>query len=148
MPCLNDCASLLAPRFDQRGVSLRVEGDKTPLKIKAYPSSLRRALTNVITNAEQASPEKGTVVVHCAQEGRMAVVSVLDRGPGVDDSEKQTIFEMFHSGRPGGTGLGLFLARAAIDRCRGSIEVHDRPGGGAEFRILLPLVAEREGGEK
>ncbi|MDA1044713.1 MAG: HAMP domain-containing sensor histidine kinase, partial [Verrucomicrobia bacterium] len=141
--CLNACASLLAPRFERRRVTLtteRVDGD---VNVLAYPSSLRRALTNVITNAEQFSVEGGEVHVRLSRKGSYGVVDVMDRGPGIPAARKRIIFEMFETARPGGTGLGLFLAKAAVERCGGTIEVLDRPGGGAWFQMNLPLVHER-----
>ena len=141
--CLDACVSLLAPRFDRRHVTLSIERMQGEVKVLAFPSSLRRALTNVITNAEQFSEQGGEVTVRLSREGGEGVLDVMDRGPGVPLAQRRKIFEMFETARPGGTGLGLFLAKAAVDRCGGSIEVFERPEGGAWFQIRLPLVDER-----
>ena len=53
---------------------------------------------------------------------------------------RDKVFEMFVTGRPEGTGLGLFLARTAVRRCGGDIQAHERSGGGADLRIILPAV--------
>ena len=124
-------------------MTLTIERTDNDVKVLAYPSSLRRALTNVITNAEQFSAEGEEVHVRLSRKGAHGIVDVMDRGPGVPAEQRRTIFEMFETARPGGTGLGLFLAKAAVERCGGGIEVFDRPDGGAWFQISLPLVHER-----
>ncbi len=140
---LDACASLLAPRFDRRKVTLVTEGRESPVFVSAYPSSLRRAVTNVVTNAEQFSEDGGEVSVTLSSEHGFGVIDVMDRGPGIPQGRKKKIFEMFETARPGGTGLGLFLAKMALERSGGSIDVFDRPGGGAWFRMRLPLDQER-----
>jgi signal transduction histidine kinase len=70
------------------------------------------------------------------------LIDIMDKGPGIPKSDRRKVFDMFYSARPGGTGLGLFLAKTAIERSRGRITVRDRPGGGAWFRIALPLASE------
>lgn len=64
------------------------------------------------------------------------------RGPGVDDADKDTIFELFHHSRKTGveTGIGLALVRELVDAHDGRCWVDDRPGGGASFRIWLPAT--------
>ncbi|GAA4887127.1 HAMP domain-containing sensor histidine kinase [Saccharopolyspora cebuensis] len=72
----------------------------------------------------------------------VAVVSVVDRGPGVPAEHAERIFDRFHradDGRSrGGTGLGLAIAAAIADAHGGRVELHPGPGGGSEFRLLLP----------
>ncbi|MBQ7187787.1 MAG: hypothetical protein IJR99_00065 [Kiritimatiellae bacterium] len=153
---VRDCADTLGPRLEQAGVGLRkTVGDELP-PVVAYPFALRRALMNVLVNAVQFAP-RGSEIEVAASAVRPDEVrlDILDRGPGVPDSRKEAIFEMFETGRPEGTGLGLFLARTAIQRCGGEIVVLDREGGGSDFRITLRagerLVEEplrEEGGMK
>jgi signal transduction histidine kinase len=140
-PCLNNCLSALAARFERKKlrVELRVADDVDG--VRAYESALNRALVNVLTNAEQFSPEGATVEVDAAVHGHRVVVRIMDRGPGIPPADENRIFDMFVSSRPGGTGLGLFLARTALERAGGGITVKNRPEGGAEFRLELPAAA-------
>jgi len=140
--CVRDCLALLAARFEHAGVrgELQIEAPE-PVQVLAQRQALQRALVNVLTNAEQFSPRGAAVSVRIRREGRQAVLEVLDRGPGIPAAEQDRIFEMFVSRRPGGTGLGLFLARTAVERCGGAIRAENRPEGGACFRITLPLVS-------
>jgi signal transduction histidine kinase len=73
-------------------------------------------------------------------------ITVDDRGPGIPAGERQRIFEPFLRLDPsrnrerGGAGLGLAIARHLIQGHGGAIAVEDRPGGGARFRVSLPLA--------
>ncbi len=68
------------------------------------------------------------------------VIEVADSGPGVPAAERERIFEPFVTSKPvgEGTGLGLFVCRTIVRGLGGRISVHDRPGGGALFRVELP----------
>jgi signal transduction histidine kinase len=137
--CVQDCLDLLTSRFERLGIRLKAEMPAEVLMIRGFPSSLKRGIINVLTNAEQASPPGGTVHVKLSKEEGSALLEIADEGPGIPKSHRHRIFDMFVSTRPGGTGLGLSLARAAVEDCRGTIGAHDRPGGGACFVIRIPL---------
>ncbi len=139
---LRDCVETLAPRLETAGVTIESPQPDTALRVRATPFALRRALLNVLTNAVQFSPQGGTVRVTCAAEGASVRMDIADRGPGVPPRDRERIFEMFVSTRPEGTGLGLFLARTALRKCGGAIVALPREGGGAIFRITLPVCTE------
>jgi len=140
-PCVRECVEMLAPRFEQAGVRAEIEPADCALAIDGYPSAFRRALINILTNAEQFSKAGQAVIIRLTAAGDRARIDVLDNGPGVAKAARRKIFSMFYSTRPGGTGLGLFLARTAVERCGGTIEILDRPEGGACFRITMPLAS-------
>ncbi|OVE75240.1 hypothetical protein BVX97_05355 [bacterium E08(2017)] len=143
--CVTECVTILEPRLQQKGTSLEVRHPEQDVKVLVYRASFQRALMNVMLNAEQFVPEKaGEIVLDYRIENGMAVIDVLDNGPGVKPDDMERIFEMFESGRPGGTGLGLFFAKTAIVNSKGSIAVSNRETGGAGFRIMVPLAEENE----
>jgi signal transduction histidine kinase len=65
------------------------------------------------------------------------VVAIDDDGPGIPPDARERVFELFWTSKRGGTGLGLPLARRAIDRHGGELELLDRPGGGSRFVVHL-----------
>ncbi|MEI6970595.1 MAG: HAMP domain-containing sensor histidine kinase [bacterium] len=138
--CIRDCLELLSARFEQAGVVAEASIPDMDLAVMGRPAGLKRAILNILTNAEHFSPRGGRVSVCCSREKDNAVIEVCDQGPGVPGAEKDRIFEMFVTTRPGGTGLGLALAKTAVEDSGGEITVKDVPGGGACFRIVLPLA--------
>ena len=108
------------------GCSLRNEGGE-PVTLAGDPELLRRAVENVLRNAIRYSPRDTTVEVRLRRSGACAVVEVRDRGPGVPEDSLRHLFDPFYrveSDRnrlSGGIGLGLSIARRAVELHRGTI---------------------------
>ena len=134
LPCLRECAALLAARAAQKGVEVHVECGETPPRAMADPFALRRALVNILLNAIEFSSGVVTARVFC--EKNFAHMDVCDDGPGIPEGDREKVFEMFYTTRPGGTGLGLFLARTAVEKCGGSVAVLPNDPG-ARVRVTL-----------
>ncbi|HVF75043.1 MAG TPA: ATP-binding protein [Acidimicrobiales bacterium] len=109
--------------------------------------SLERVFTNLVDNAHTHGGGNVTIEVAAVLDGDMpsALVSVLDRGRGVDPDDAERIFERFKRG-PGafspGMGLGLYMVRSLVEAQGGRVWVTPRDGGGAAFRVLLPCTAQ------
>jgi two-component system sensor histidine kinase KdpD len=106
---------------------------------------LQQVLVNLFENALRYTPEGSPLEIEAHRAEGSAVVEVRDRGPGVNDDERARLFERFYRGTraagDGGVGLGLTICRAIIDAHGGSIDIANRPDGGAAVRFLLPLTA-------
>ncbi|MEI8351848.1 MAG: HAMP domain-containing sensor histidine kinase [bacterium] len=139
--CVQDCVTLLGPRFESADVILECRLDPGPLEVTGQAVAVKRAVINVLTNAKQVSTTGGRVTLTTRRDGHQAVLDIEDEGPGIQESHRTRIFEMFVTGRPDGTGLGLYLARAAVENSGGTIAAANRPQGGARFTIRLPLAA-------
>jgi signal transduction histidine kinase len=104
------------------------------------PQSLKRCLTNLISNAIKF----GTRAEVLVEDGTQLVIRVRDHGPGIAAEELEKVFEPFYrleSSRnrdSGGTGLGLTIARDIAQAHGGSLTVHNRPAGGLEAVLTLP----------
>lgn len=103
---------------------------------------LRRALVNLVDNADTATPPGGTIRVHAGLVGDHVLVAVHDSGPGVPDSEREQIFDRFVRGDDArssdGSGLGLPIARAVARRLGGDV-VLATSDVGARFELWLPV---------
>lgn len=135
-----DCLDLLGPRFERANVRIRANPAAETLVVMGHNVGLKRALINILTNAKQASPAGSTVTVSTRRTANLAVIDVDDEGPGIPPEQARRIFDMFVSGRPEGVGLGLYLAKAAVENSGGRITTANRPEGGARFTIELPLA--------
>lgn len=125
------------------------ERDADPL-VMGDRGLLATMVENLVRNAVRLSPEGTPVEVEVSIHNGSVRIAVRDRGPGIPEDLIPNIFDEFvtHSrdGRSsGGTGIGLSLARSVAQLHGGSIAVANRPGGGAQFDITLPLTGENGG---
>ena len=104
------------------------------LRLRADRAQLYRVFANLVRNALQAGSKTVTVA---AARGAALAIEVTDDGPGVPDQLKETVFEPFATGRKGGFGLGLAIARDIVGAHGGSIRLVPTPAG-TQFRIELP----------
>jgi PAS domain S-box-containing protein len=117
-----------------------------PLYGNADPGLLEQVLRNLVTNAIQAMDtvdRPGRITVITGREGDRAVLRVADTGPGVPEHLRERIFEPFYTTRNDGHGIGLSFCRRIVAGYGGRLSVGAAEGGGAEFRVELPLKAER-----
>ncbi|HEY7135535.1 MAG TPA: ATP-binding protein [Acidimicrobiia bacterium] len=111
-------------------------------EIRADPESMRRIVGNLIENAHKYGKPPVRVVVEPA--GDKVLLSVVDKGAGVPQTEREKIFERFYrsertaTSRPG-IGLGLPIVRGLVEATGGTVWVEDAPGGGAAFRVALKV---------
>ena len=152
---LDEIVRAVAERLEEaaraRGVRLHLApGSRRLLPLER--TRIERAIQNIVRNAIEATPAGGNVWVVTRDDPHSTVVVVDDDGPGIRPEDRARVFELFWTRKRGGTGLGLPLAKRAVESHGGELEVLERPGGGARFVIHLPIregrdVREGEGGE-
>jgi len=124
----------------QVGRDYGVEADAADCEIVGDPGRLTQVFANLVSNGIRVSggPDKVQLVLNL-RPGE-AEVLVVDHGPGVPDDIKPRIFDKFYRGKEAGSaGLGLTIAQQVVTAHAGAIDVLDTPGGGATFRVRLPL---------
>ena len=127
----------------QHHISVRDSGEMLLVDMDA--GLIMQVLINLINNAVKNTPRGSHILVESGQEGNMAVVRVLDDGPGIPDDIKPHVFEMFYTGENSiadgrrGLGLGLALCKAIAEAHHGSIELSDNEPSGCCFTISLPV---------
>ena len=131
-----EVCDLLAAEAEEGDVLL--EPPAGSVVVEADPAAIRRATINLVRNAIQASPGGGRVRIELGEEGDEVLLRVSDEGGGVDPELEGRLFDAFVTGRPRGTGLGLSLVRRVAEEHGGSIELTNRPQGGALAVLSLP----------
>ncbi len=134
----------MTPWVLRQACLLGLDAPLRPVRVRGNADAIADAIRNLVDNAVYQSPAGGEVAVTVTEEG---TVTVADRGPGVPEADRQRIFERFWRGRGvtrQGAGLGLAIVAEIAKAHGGSIEVADRPGGGAAFTLRIPLVAQSE----
>ena len=132
-----------------RAVTTDVEPDVIAM---ADTLAVERVLVNLLSNAGKYTPADSPVEVGLQGVGASAVLTVRDHGPGVPADEREKIFELFYRSDESarvtrGVGIGLALTRQLVLHLNGTIAVEEAPGGGALFRVTIPLADEATAGE-
>jgi len=140
----------------RRLVTSRVTVEWSPgpsVWIKCARKEMRQALMNLCANARDAMPRGGTLRIATARvgglrpgmtSGGLARLTISDDGVGMDAATRDRIFEPFFTtkGKAKGTGLGMTVVSAAVERLGGYLELESEPGRGTTFTLLFPLARE------
>ncbi len=139
-----EVASHLSVLAEDRHQQIDLGSDDGLAPVSGDRAVLREALINLLDNAIKYSPEGAHIAVRLRGVNGRASVEITDQGPGIAPEHQARIFERFYridkarSRELGGAGLGLAIAKWAIDAHGGSIELESHIGGGSTFRVLLP----------
>ncbi|WP_241245789.1 HAMP domain-containing sensor histidine kinase [Microbacterium sp. 4R-513] len=112
---------------------------------------IRQVVANLLGNARRFTSEDSPIELRVGVDPMIGCgwIEVIDHGEGVPDQIKDKIFQRFwradtsRARETGGTGLGLSIVASIVEALHGSVDVVDTPGGGATFRVALPLARER-----
>jgi len=137
---LAETHSLISQAFDKR-FDIQTSWPEL-LPVYAEPSSLSQVFMNLCTNARDAMPDGGTLIITAEQGKAQAVATIQDTGVGMDKSTQEKVYDPFFTTKePGkGTGLGLSTAYGIVKQHGGDIRIESEPGRGTTFRVLLPLA--------
>ena len=144
-----EAAETIAPEAAAKSVRVAIDlDDGEPGWVTGDAALLRRAVENLLSNAVKVTPPHGRVELALERRAAALAVVVRDEGPGIAPSRRSQLFQRFgplartprSSSRS--VGLGLAMVMSVVARHRGTVFVDNRPEGGAEFRIELPLERE------
>jgi heavy metal sensor kinase len=128
---------------EEKGQSLTLAADQGTVA-EGDPATLRQALMDLVDNAIRYTPAGGKIQVRAgAAPDGSPILEVEDNGPGIGAEDRDRIFDRFFRTDPGqgeskrGVGLGLAIARSAVEANGGRLEYEDAAGGGSRFRITL-----------
>ena len=118
--------------------------------ISAHVDTLLRAVENLIRNAIRYSPTQSAIDVNLTTTQGKAIITVADHGPGMPEDEIERMFDPFVRGKNqatgNGFGLGLAIAKRAVERHGGTLSAANRPEGGLMMTIALPLAQKKAAG--
>jgi heavy metal sensor kinase len=137
-----DCAELVQPLADERGVKIFVEAK--PLELNGDSERLAQVVTNLLTNAIQHNRLAGEVRVKLEVQGSLAVLAVADIGQGIAGENLPRLFGRFFRADAsrtgaGNAGLGLAISKAIVEAHGGTIEVNSEVNIGTTFTVRLPV---------
>jgi signal transduction histidine kinase len=126
-----------------RTLSLSI--DPSPMVVEAERSLLEMLLDNLLSNADKYSPPESPIDLLVTAGGGEALVTVLDRGIGIEDADEGKLFTAFYrteaaKSRTNGLGIGLAVCQRIVDSLGGRVWARPREGGGTEAGFALPLA--------
>jgi len=140
---VDDVVANLGVLADEKNQTVTVECEGSPRAV-ADRLMLRQALANVVDNAIKYTPVRGAIRIHVQQAAGRAIVDVTDTGPGIGPELRTRIFDRYgrgvHTGERG-MGLGLSIAKSAVEANRGTLTLQSAGPTGSTFRVALPRSA-------
>jgi signal transduction histidine kinase len=143
---VEECIETSSPVADSRGIELSSNIDRVA-RLEGDRARLAQVLDNLVSNALKFTPTGGRVEVRLSAEDGAAVLEVKDSGVGIPTDEQEHLFERFFRSSTAtenaipGTGLGLTITKAIVERHGGRIEVESSEIAGTTVRVQLPLAA-------
>ncbi len=129
----------LTPWLLSKGLELVFEVDEADHGVRSDADAINIALTNLVTNAANFSPEHGVITVGLRKTPKGFELTVDDQGPGIDENERDRLFERFYSqGTPQGAGLGLTIVHTIAQRLGGQARLENLATGGLRATLELP----------
>jgi two-component system sensor histidine kinase HydH len=107
--------------------------------LECDPEQMKQVLLNLVTNASQAMPQGGTVLLEAQRQGTNINIDVNDQGSGIDEENLDRIFDPFFTTKENGTGLGLSVAHQIVSQHRGILTIVRNSPQGVTVRVSLPI---------
>lgn len=148
---VDECIETSSPAADSRGIELVARVDRVA-RLEGDRARLGQVLDNLVSNGLKFTESGGRVEVRLRAEDGMAVLEVEDTGVGIPAAEQEHLFERFFRSSTAtenaipGTGLGLTITKAIVERHGGRIEIESAEDAGTTVRVHLPLGARQEAG--
>lgn len=121
-----------------QGITVQLEGLEGLGEGVLHPPTFRRALLNLVQNARDAMPQGGILTLRGWRTAARIRLAIGDTGQGIPAEQLPLLFTPFHTTKPEGTGLGLYVVQEIVATHGGTIEVASEPGRGTTMTITLP----------
>lgn len=140
---VRDIAVLIEPEARREHVQIALQLKKTPIHVTAQRIQIEQVILNLARNAIEAMTEvpsyrRHLTIQSSTHDEGFASVTVIDTGPGLNDTVRDTLFNPFVTTKTQGMGLGLSISQGIIEAHGGALHADNRKGGGAVFSFSLP----------
>lgn len=148
---LNELAEIAAATvvelMTQKEIVLEMNLGDSAIQVLGQRDRIMQVLINLLSNAIKFCPEHGgNIQLSVQKQSDIAILTVSDNGIGIKEEDQKKLFEKFSQlhdgigGKPGGSGLGLYISRQIVEAHGGRISVNSQPGNGASFKVEWPLA--------
>ncbi len=142
---VEDCISNFSSIANERRISLTLSTDIDVLWIDVDQVKIESAIINIISNAiKHVAEGEGKIVIKLQKNTREAIITVMDNGTGIAESDLPLVFVRFFQGKDHseGQGIGLYLTKKYVELHDGQIKLHNNSSGGLTVSISLPIIEE------
>ena len=144
---LNEIVLTFNEYADHRRITLSFHHDEPNISLWFDINQMEKVFYNLLSNAFKFTPDGGEISILVHVQNNMVKIIVSDSGPGIDEKDREKIFDRFYQAENGysnnttsaGTGIGLALAKGIVDLHHGDIFTENKHEGGSNFIVLLPL---------
>src|SRR5271170_801712 len=137
---MNELLKELGGRVNSERVKVDYQLDPALPSVQSDRGLIFEALSNLITNAEQAMVDGGGLTLSSSLQGSSVEVTVTDSGPGIAKEQLDRIFDLYYTTKAGGSGLGLPFAMRAIELNGGKIAIDSELGQGTVCKVTIPIA--------
>lgn len=137
---MNELLKELGGRINSERVKVEYQLDPALPSVQSDRGLIFEALSNLITNAEQAMVDGGGLTLSSSLQGSSVEVTVADSGPGIAREQLDRIFDLYYTTKAGGSGLGLPFAMRAIELNGGKIAIDSELGQGTVCKVTIPIA--------
>jgi signal transduction histidine kinase len=135
---VNEVARSVISGIEKKAVKIAVQFSEQPLKINMQKNLLRAAISLLIKNSIEATPESGRILIETYCDNGSVVLAISDEGSGMSEEAAAKIFDPFFSTKKHRFGMGLPLVKQIVSEHLGEIKVESEVGKGTTFRLMFP----------
>src|SRR5208282_4800106 len=134
---INEMLKELGGRVASDRLTAEYDLDPSLPPVRADRGLIYEALSNLITNADQAMVDGGLLRLTSLAQGSSVALAIADKGPGISEDQLDRIFDLYYTTKAGGSGLGLPFAMRAIELNGGKIAIDSQLGQGTVCRVTI-----------
>jgi nitrogen-specific signal transduction histidine kinase len=143
---LDSTLAVLRDGLERQGIQLNIQLEDAVPNIQAGQGDLEQLFLNLATNARDAMPTGGVLLIKAEAAGDNIAILIHDTGCGIPDESMSRIQEPFFTTKKNGNGLGLSICRSIVRNAGGRMEIKSQPGVGTQIKVLLPIVCVKIAG--
>ena len=135
---IETASSILKYGMSRSAIELNVDMPDDVPEVACSQSDLEQVFLNLLTNAREATPHGGGIMVTVRATDRVVEISIADTGCGIPPENLSRVLEPFFTTKPHGNGLGLSICRSVIWEVDGTLTIQSKPGNGTQVHVLIP----------
>jgi signal transduction histidine kinase len=135
---IETASAILKYGMNRGGIDLQVEMPEDLPEVACSQSDLEQLFLNLLTNAREATPHGGRIVITAGSTDRAVEISIADTGCGIPAENLARVLEPFFTTKPQGNGLGLSICRSVLWEVDGTLTIQSAPGNGTHVQVLVP----------